>query len=79
LKLKLKRPPKKQKYAKKIVFNTKKVAEPIEYVYTPIGRLNKNNINDLLADMRHALVDMKNPKFSRKAKTKLAHLHTKMT
>lgn len=32
--------------------------EPVEYVYTPIGKLNKNNINDLLADMSHALFDM---------------------
>jgi hypothetical protein len=33
----------------------------INYVQTPIGKVNKNSIDDMLLDMNHALIDMEAP------------------
>lgn len=33
----------------------------MNYVQTPIGKVNKNNIDDMLLDMNHALIDMEAP------------------
>lgn len=52
---------------------------PIEIIQTPIGRVNKNNLNDLLVDISHAISDIEIGETSKNVKTRLAQIHSNMT
>lgn len=39
----------------------RKVTHGMHYMETPIGRVNKNNLDDILLDINHALIDIEDP------------------